>query len=210
MSSITLSSLSLIMSFLSLILTLFTFWLLYLYKGKVKMTQPTLIAFGYDSSGIRESKIYLRTLIVNTAKRGCIVENIFLKVHRGESLQNFNIWVYGQKNNLSRGSGVYIGQDGIVCDHHFLLPKDCTSYEFSPGNYNIEVYFSILGVKKYFLARALELVLSYEHVKNIKEGKMIFFDWAPNTKTYYASVHDSRKQKIAEDFEIIEKIMHHT
>lgn len=207
MINISMASLSLIMSLFSFMFSFFTFWLLYFYKGKIKMTQPTLIAFGYDSSNIREPKIYLRTLIVNTAKRGRIVENIFLKVHRGESLQNFNIWVYGQKNNLSRGSGIYIGQDGIVCDHHFLLPKDCTSYEFSPGNYNIEVYFSILGVKKYFLGRTLELVLSHEHVKNIKEGKMIFFDWAPNTKTYYASVQDSKKQKIAEDLKMIEKIM---
>ncbi len=198
---------SIIMSSLSIIVSLFTFWFLCLYKGKIKMTQPTQIGFCHVGSGIGGSQIYLRTLIVSTAKRGRIIENIFLKVHRGESLQNFNIWVYGQKNDLLRGSGIYIGQDGVVCDHHFLLPKDCTSYEFSPGNYNIEIYFSILGVKKYFLVRTLELVLSYEHVKNIKEGKMIFFDWAPNTKTYYASVYDSKKQKIAEDLRMIEKIM---
>ncbi len=210
MSNVTLSCLSIIMSFFSLILSLFTVWLLYLYKGKIKMTQPTWVAFGYDGPGIGESKIYLRTLIVSTAKRGRIIENIFLKVHRGESLQNFNIWVYGQKNNLSRGSGIYIGQDGVVCDHHFLLPKDCANYEFSPGSYKIEIFFSILGVKKDFLVRTLELVLSHEHVKNIKEGNMIFFDWAPNTKTYYASVYDSKKQKTAEDLKIIEKFMQTT
>ncbi len=55
------------------------------------MKQPTQIAFGYDSFGVGESKIYLRTLIVSTAKWGRIIVNIFLKVHRGESLQNFNI-----------------------------------------------------------------------------------------------------------------------
>ncbi len=107
---------------------------------------------------------------------------------------------------MSRGSGIYIGQDGVVCDHHFLLPKDCNSYEFSPGSYNIEIYFLILGLKKYFLVKTLKLTLSHKHVKDIREGKMIFFDWAPNTKTYYASVHDSRKQKISEDFKIMENL----
>lgn len=198
---------SVIASSLSLILSLFTFWMLYFYKGKIKMTQPTLIAFGHDHSNIKEPKIYLRALIFSTAKRGRIIENIFLKIHRGESLQNFNIWVYGQKNNLSRGSGIYVGQEGVVCDHHFLLPKDCVGYEFSTGNYKIEIYASILGIKKYFLLRTLILTLSPEHVLNIKEKKMIFFDWAPNTKTYYASANDFREHHRREDSKMLEKLM---
>lgn len=193
---------SVIASSLSLILSLFTFWMLYFYKGKIKMTQPTLIAFGRDAPNFQEPKIYLRTLIFSTAKRGCIIENIFLKVHQGESLQNFNIWVYGQKNNLSRGSGIYVGQDGIVCDHHFLLPKDCIGYKFSTGDYKIEIYASILGIKKYFLLKTLIVTLNPDHAQNFRKKKIIFFDWAPNTKTYYASTNDFREHHQREDLKI--------
>ena len=173
------------------------------------MTQPTQIAFLHYGMDIESIQIYLKTLIISTSRRGHIIENIFLKVHRGESVQNFNILVCGKKDNLSRGSGIYVDQGGVVYNHHFMLPKDCENYKFSSGNYIIEIYASILGEKKDFLLRALELVLSSDYVKNMKEGKNIFFDWTPNTKTYSTSVHEapsiSKKEKISENLEIMQK-----
>jgi hypothetical protein len=66
-------------------------------KGTVKMTQPTTIYFGADT-GSRDTsslapKVYLRTLLYSTAKRGNVISSLHLRLIRGESTQTFNIWV---------------------------------------------------------------------------------------------------------------------
>ena len=56
------------------------------------MTQPTTIYFGADASASPSPKVYFRTLLYTTAKRGKIIESMFVKLRRGESIQTFNIW----------------------------------------------------------------------------------------------------------------------
>jgi len=72
---------------------------------------------------------------------------MFVKLRRAESIQTFNIWVYGE-GSLARGSGLYVGENGVTCNHHFLLPADGTKFEFLPGEYKVEVYASLVGVKQ--------------------------------------------------------------
>ena len=52
-----------------------TAWLTFFRKGKLVMTQPTVIFFGPDGSKFESSKnkIYLRTLLYSTAKRGQVL-----------------------------------------------------------------------------------------------------------------------------------------
>jgi len=95
------------------------------------MTQPTLVFFGPDGAG-GDPKVFLRTLLYSTAKRGQIVENMFVTLRRHESGQTFNIWVYGD-GPLARGSGLFVGESGVTCNHHFLLPKDGTDFQWLPG-----------------------------------------------------------------------------
>ena len=71
-----------------------TAWLTLLRRGTIRMAQPTLVFFGPDGPA-GGPKVFLRTLLYSPAKRGQIVENMFVKLRRGESVQNFNIWVYG-------------------------------------------------------------------------------------------------------------------
>src|SRR5215210_1514775 len=116
-------TISIVISCLALTVSGITAWLTLFRKGAVKMTQPTVIFFGPDMDG--EPKVFLRTLLYCTAKRGQILESMFVRVRRFESSQTFNIWVYGD-GPLARGSGLYVGQEGVTCNHHFLLPKDGT------------------------------------------------------------------------------------
>ena len=91
------------------------------------MTQPTVVFFGPDGSQFeerRKNKIYLRSLLYSTAKKGQVLESLHVALHRNESKQNFNIWVYGEIGSLKRGSGLFIPQEGVTFDHHFLLPSD--------------------------------------------------------------------------------------
>jgi hypothetical protein len=92
-------------SCLALLVSGITAWLTFFRKGKLVMTQPTVVFFGPDGSRFDsdKNKIYLRTLLYSTAKRGHVVESLHVSLQRNESKQNFNIWVYGEKANLRRG-----------------------------------------------------------------------------------------------------------
>ncbi len=64
---------------------------------------------------------------------------------RNESQQNFNVWTYGSKGQLARDSGLYVPQDGVTFEHHFLLPKDGASFDFLSGNYELKLYAQMVG-----------------------------------------------------------------
>ena len=118
---------SLAISTLSLAVAATTAWLTLFRRGTVKMTQPTVIFFGPDAPRSHENiplpKVYLRTLLFATSKRGRVIESMHVALSRNEMHQNFNIWVYGERNKLERGSGLFVGETGISSNHHFLLPK---------------------------------------------------------------------------------------
>ncbi len=140
-------AISIVVSILAFAISLVTAWLTLFRRGTIRMTQPTTIYFGADASPSLSPKIYLRTLLYSTAKRGQIIESMFVKLRRGESVQTFNIWVYGE-DCLARGSGLYVGEDGVTCNHHFLLPADGTTFQFLPGEYKVEVYVSLVGARQ--------------------------------------------------------------
>src|SRR5215813_804961 len=92
------ATLSLAVAIASLCLSVATAWLTLFRRGAVRMTQPTTIYFGPDGGARRSGrsipKIYLRSLLYSTAVRGQVVECMFVRIKRGETTQNFNIWVY--------------------------------------------------------------------------------------------------------------------
>lgn len=147
--SSTVSSLALVVSFLALAVSTLTAWLTLLRKGQIRMTLPTVIYFGPDGGSKAEAlpdKVFLRTLLYSTDIRGHIIENMFVRLHRGETRQNFNIWTYGDKN-LNRGSGLFVPETGFATNHHFLLPPDGTSFQSSIGQYVLEVFVTEVGAR---------------------------------------------------------------
>lgn len=152
------------------------------------MTKPTVIFFGPDMDG--SLQVYLRTLLFSTSQKGQILESMYVKLKRGESVQNFNIWVYGGKSFV-RGSGLFVGKEGVTYSHHFLLPKDGTSYEFLAGTYNLEVYASRLNSRTPLMICSLQLSISKEDAEVLKEKSQdagIYFDWGPDSQTYHSFV----------------------
>jgi len=123
--------LSLAISTLSLAVAVTTAWLTLFRRGTVRMTQPTVIFFGPDSPRSRTeaplSKVFLRTLLFSTSKRGRVIESMHIALSRNETHQNFNIWVYGDEK-LVRGSGLFVGETGVAANHHFLIPRDQTLF----------------------------------------------------------------------------------
>lgn len=159
------------------------------------MTQPTTIYLGPDARGANgqtHPKVYLRTLLYATAKRGCIVENMFLRVHRRETTQVFNVWVLGEER-LSRGSGLFISDAGVVANHHFLLPADGTRFAFLPGPYVVDILATIVGRKVALRLGSVEVEISPKQSDELATSEDgIFLDWSPDSASYHERVEPRR------------------
>jgi hypothetical protein len=183
-------------SFLALVISGITAWLTLLRKGQLRMTRPAVIFFGPDGppSQGAEVKIYLRTMLYSTAKRAQLVESMHVRLHRGESVQTFNIWVYGEKGRLVRGSGLRVADDGVTWDHHFILPKDGTPFLFLPGPCRLDVFATLVGSQHSQMLSSTNLTLSDQHAVAIRSGSGVFFDWGPESGAYHAHV-DNRPRE---------------
>jgi len=180
---------SIIFSCLALVISGVTAWLTFFRKGKLLMTQPTVIFFGPD--GVRfdgiNNKIYLRTLLYSTAKRGQVLESLYVSLHRNESKQNFNIWVYGENGDLKRGSGLFVPEGGITLDHHFILPKDGANFQFLEGKYRLAVYAVVVGNMPPIKLIDIDLDITHSQAAKLMESDTgIYYDWGPDQQSYYA------------------------
>jgi hypothetical protein len=167
------------------------------------MTQPTVIYFGPDSPRSRDEaplpKVFLRTLLFATSKRGRVVESMHVALSRNETQQNFNIWVYGDER-LVRGSGLFVGETGIAANHHFLAPKDGSTFHFIEGNYRIDVYAQLLGNRNQTLLFSQNLEISSEIAAQLAGSDHgLYFDWGPDSSRYLPHV-DKRPPLPDENF----------
>jgi hypothetical protein len=180
-------------SVLALAVSTGTAWLTLIRRGTVEMTRPTQIYFGADSSrwgDLRISpKVYLRALLFATSKRGRVVENMHIAVSRNDIQQAFNIWVYGEREKLVRGSGLFVGETGVEANHHFLLPPTASAFGFAAGRYKLDVFAHVLGDKQQKLLFSEVLEVTQEIVREMREcGAGVYFDWEPDSSRYISHV----------------------
>jgi hypothetical protein len=182
-----------IIAFFALIISAATAWLTLFRKGTLRMTRATVIFFGPDGPPSQGSgvKVFLRTLLYSTARRAQIVESMYVTLRRHESVQTFNIWVYGDTGHLLRGSGLRVPEEGLTFDHHFVLPKDGTHFAFLPGEYIVEVYAALVNCRQALLLSTTRLQLLEQQAASITKGAGVYFDWGPDSKSYHSHV-DSR------------------
>jgi hypothetical protein len=155
------------------------------------MTQPTVIFFGPEPSRVRGGsalpKVYLRTLLFATSKRGRVIESMYVALARSDAHQNFNIWVYGERHQLVRGSGLFVGETGIAANHHFLVPDG--SFAFMEGHYKLDLFARLLGDDKDRRLFSQELTISPEIAASLAEPDTgVYFDWGPDSGRYLPHV----------------------
>jgi hypothetical protein len=183
---------SLALSFLALAISGLTAWLTLLRRATVKMTQPTVVYFGPDVSRVEgeHPKVFLRTLLYATAKRGCIVESMYVRLRRCEVVQRFNVWVYGEEH-LTRGSGLFIPDAGVTTNHHFLLPFDGARFAFLPGMYTLELFASVVGEKSSRLLTAIVLCVTEDQSAALASSEYgLYFDWSPDEVDYRSHIRE--------------------
>ena len=184
--------LSITVSALALGVSSVTAWLTLFRRGTVKMTQPTVIFFGPDTPRAQSErplpKIFLRTLLFSTARRGRVIESMHVALSRNETHQNFNIWVYGDEK-LVRGSGLFVGETGVAANHHFLAPNDGNAFAFTEGRYKLEVFARLLGDNDQTLLFSQTLEISRDTGTLLAEpGAGLYFDWGPDSSRYLPHV----------------------
>ena len=196
----TLPTWALAVSILSLTISGLTVWLTLFRRGTVLMTQPGVIYFGPDGGDREEApptKIFLRTLLYSTAKRGGIIESMYVRVRRRETAQNFNIWAYGDTGKLTRGSGLFVPDTGHATNHHFLPPADGTSFVFTAGEYVLDVYASLVGRRSPKLLWSANLSVSIDEANALaQEDHGLYFDWGPETGKYHSHVRLPPKRPV--------------
>ena len=174
-------------SVLALSISAVTAWLTLFRRGTVRMTQPTVIFFGPDSGRTNEAplpKVFLRSLLFVTSKRGRVIESMVVALSRNESRQNFNVWVYGN-DKLVRGSGLFVGESGVEANHHFLIPRDGNAFRFTEGRYRMEVFAKLLGDRHQTLLFSQILENSRETAARLERSDAgLYFDWGPDSTRY--------------------------
>src|ERR1700720_909553 len=190
---------SLSISVLAIATSVGTAWLTLLRRGTVRMTPPTVIFFGPDGrrdEGDTVPKVFLRTLLYSTSQRGKIVHAMYVRLRRGETAQTFSVWAYGDEK-LVRGSGLFVGKEGIACNHHFLLPSDGTKYAFLSGRYRLEVFASLVGTPRDVLLSATELQLGKSEAEALEtRGNGLYFDWGPDSASYHSHIRSSPPREL--------------
>jgi len=186
-----------IVSVVALAVSLFTLWFTVLRRGTVRSTHPSFIAFRYDFVGTKVplAKIFLRALLVSTAKRGQVVESLFLRVREGSRYAEFSFWGHGDKE-LVRGSGLFVPETGVVTNHHFNPLDTETLFLFSGGIYTLELVAKIIGREPLKALWRIDLEMPSDVFgATIAREKAVFFSWSPEQRRYVATV-ESRSGSI--------------
>jgi len=100
-----LADVSPIMAVIAFFVSLFTLWFTTLRRGTVRSTHPSFIAFRYDFVGkkLPQAKIFFRSLLFSTGKRGQVIESLFLRVREGSRQEEFSFWGLGDKDLIRAG-----------------------------------------------------------------------------------------------------------
>ncbi|MFS8050607.1 hypothetical protein [Rhizobium sp. BR 314] len=174
-----------VLSVLSLCLSVFTLWMTQLRRGKLKMTQPTLVCLKREQPSGRY-KLFVRTLLYATAIKGCGVELMFAQVTTNYGSYLFDFWGHTESGKLTLGSGLFVGQTGVTADHHFNPRRDAMEFLFVDGPYHIELFARIVGIKKPIKLQEVEFTLD-----GLQAGSLIqildtelFLYWNPETGGY--------------------------
>ncbi len=187
-----------IVSVIALSISLFTLWYSILRRGTIHSTNPLFVAILYDFAKEKNpnAKIFLRTLLYSTSKRGQVIESLSLRVREGKRLTEFSFWGYGDKD-LVRGSGIFVPDTGVATNHHFNPINLDMPFLFSGGTYSLELVAKRVGQKSLISLWSITLQVPAEPFANgPKEEAAIFYNWSLEQKRYVASIETSNQRHL--------------
>jgi len=168
-----------------------TAWFSLFHKGTVRMTQPGIFAImAKDQSRNGTPKIFVRTLLYSTGRRGYAVENLFAEMHCGDTMQPFFFWGHGEREQLVPGSGLFVGPEGREGNHHFLIFKEGSDYLFPSGDCSLKIYGKLMNKSKPKLLRQIEFSLTESEAATLAEDpdSAVIFNWYSGEQRYRPQV----------------------
>ncbi len=183
---------SVIISLMSFAVSAWTMYFAWVKKGDLRMTQPTLVFFGFDTSPKFTAKIYLRALLYSTAAKGQVIEGMYAKLLCDGAERTFSFWGHGEIGQLTPGSGMYVGQAGVATNHHFVLPANQPKYEFVTGDYSVEVFARLVGNPTPIKLSTITLAVDGQEAAALRDRDGVLFELQPETGTYIGGFMDRR------------------
>jgi hypothetical protein len=179
-------------SVVALGVSVFTLWFTVFRRGTIRSTHPSFVAIRYDfvDKPQAQAKIFFRSLLFCTGKRGAVVENLFLRVTEGRRQEEFSFWGHGD-SKLTRGSGLFVPETGVVTNHHFNPTDSEKLFRFSGGVYSIELMATMVGRSREVSLWEITLEVPPGVFDSaIAANKAIFYNWSPKTRSYVMTVED--------------------
>ncbi len=178
-------AIAILLSGASFVLSGYALWVAQFNRGRVKMTQPTLIVLMRDMPA-SDPKIFLRTLLFTTGTKGRVVQSMFLKVHQRGGTYLFDFWGHTEGGKLTLGGGLFVGPTGIACDHHFNPRGRSGDFLYVDGDYRIEIFAVVVGRRR--PSKLMEVAFTVDRQKAAEliqtmESQLRLF-WDPDAHTY--------------------------
>jgi hypothetical protein len=186
---------SIAISLVSLSFSATTLWFTLLRRGRLKMTKPTLVFFGYDFVPRMTPKIFLRTLLYSTSVRGKVIEGMFVKVVHESSQRIFSFWGYAENKDITPGSGLHVSQAGVGANHHFVLSVSDQEYQFKSGHYSIEVFARLVTQRSPQKLLTVELDLNEREALALAAQNGVLFHLQPDTDKYLGDIDERPRPK---------------
>jgi len=180
----------------SLLLSGYAIFVAQFNRGRLKMTQPTLLCMKREFPGAHP-KLFLRTCLFTTGTKGHVIENMFLRVAQGHGrCYKFDFWGHTENHQLTLGSGLFVGPSGAASDHHFN-PRENSGddFLFIDGKYFIEVFATIVGRKR--SEKLLDLTFNVDSLQAAEllqiPTRELYLLWNADTQSYDGRVrHDNK------------------
>ena len=181
---------TIIISVVSLCVFISTASLTLFRRGRLAMTKPAIVFFGFDAVPRTTAKIFVRTLLYSIAARGQMIETMFAKlVHQGRE-QVFSFRGYGETSQLVGGSGLYVGQTGIAMNHHLVLSVHEVPYEFTVGDYVVELWVRLVRKRRAAKLYAIPISVTKEHAAVLARRDGVLFELNPKDDSYLGHVRN--------------------
>jgi len=78
-----------------------------------------------------------------------------------------------------------------------LTPTDTQNFDFSAGDYKLEVYGKVVGKKKPVLLSVIQLAIDLDEAEKLrKKDYGIYFDWGPDAGRYQKKIEPRRSRTL--------------
>lgn len=84
---------------------------------------------------------------------------------------------------------MFVGVDGLACNHHFLLPEDGADFRPLAGDYILRVFAKRIRDREPRQLAELRLRISDSHASELEHAAAgIYVDWGPDQQAYHPRV----------------------